>query len=132
VNPVYIGALLVMFLVMSLYLLNSSKSALAESKKSFKETQKIANQIKGLKDAYANEVVAKKNLVRLLANNSFKSAGIKAEYKNNGVDISSNNMNKQALDLLMGKVLNSSYDIRALKIKKLSDNIAQVEMEIRW
>lgn len=132
VNPVYVGVLLVMLLIMSLYLLNSAKDTLVESKKSFKETQKIANEIKGLKDTYANEVVIKKNIIRLLSHNSFKSAKIKAEYKNSGVKIFSDNMDKKALDLLMGKILNSSYDIRRLEIKRLSENIAQLEMEIRW
>ncbi len=132
INPVYVGVLLVVLLVMSLYLLGSAKETLVESKKSFKETQKIANEIKGLKDTYANEAVIKKSIVRLLAHNSFKTAEIKAEYKNSGVKISSDNMNKKALDLLMGKILNSPYDIRYLKIKRLSQSIAQLEMEIRW
>lgn len=132
VNPFYVGALLVVLLIMSLYLLDSAKESLVESKKSFKETQKIANEIKGLKDTYANEAVIKKNIVRLLAHNSFKAAKIKADYKNSGVKISSNNMDKKALDLLMGKILNSSYDIRRLQIKRLSENVAQLEMEIRW
>jgi len=132
INPAYIGVLLVMLLAMSLYLLNSAKDTLKESKQSFKETKKIATEIKSLKNAYANEVVTKKNIIRLLADKSLKSAEIKTEYKNSGVKISSKNMNKKALDVLMGKVLNSSYDVRSLKIKSITQEIAELELEIRW
>jgi len=132
INPAYIGVLLVMLLAMSLYLLNSAKDTLKESKQSFKETKKIATEIKSLKNAYANEVVTKKNIIRLLADKSLKSTEIKTEYKNSGVKISSKNMNKKALDVLMGKVLNSSYDVRSLKIKSITQEIAELELEIRW
>lgn len=132
VNPLYVGALLVMVLILSLYLLNSSKQSLKESKESFNQTQKIANEISGLKKAYADERTTTRDIKRVLANRVLRSASIKAEYKNSGVKISSNKMDKKALDFLMGKLLNSSYDIRKMKIKRLSSEIASIELEIRW
>lgn len=132
VNPLYVGALLVMVLILSLYLLSSAKQSLKDSKESFKQTQKIANEISGLKKAYADERTTTRDIKRMLANMVLRSAAIKAEYKNSGVNISSNKMDKKALDFLMGKVLNSSYDIRKMKIKRLSSDIASFELEIRW
>jgi hypothetical protein len=132
VNPLYIGALLVMVLILSIYLLSSAKQSLKESKESFKQTQKIANEISGLKKAYADERTTTRDIKRVLANRVLRTASIKTEYKNSGVNISSNKMDKKALDFLMGKVLNSSYDIRKMKIKRLSSEIASLELEIRW
>jgi hypothetical protein len=132
VNPLYVGALLLVILMLSVYLLNSSKNSLAEVKKEYKEIQKLAIELDGLKKAYADEKSSEINIKRLLAQNVLKSASIEAEYKKSGVKIYSKSIDKKALDLLMGKLLNSTYDIRAMKIKRLSDEKASLELEIKW
>ena len=132
INPLYIGALLLVLLIMSIYLLNSAKNTLVEVKEDFKQTQKIADELSGLKKAYGDKKSAKKELRRLLAQSTLRDADIKADYKNSGVKISSKSMDKKALDFLMGKLLNSAYDIRKMDIKRLSEQKADLELEIRW
>ena len=132
INPLYIGALLVMLLLLSLYLLSGAKSSLLQAKESFKQTQKIANELSGLKKTYANQKKSKRSLQRILAQPSLKPAAIKAEYKKSGLKLYSKSIDKKGLDFLMGKLLNASYDIRKLKIKRLSDEQASFELEIKW
>lgn len=132
INPLYVGALLVVFLIMSIYLLNSSKQSLSEVKSSFKETQKLASELSSLKKAYANDLSSKKEIIKLLAHRNLKATDIKADYKNSGVKISTDSIDKKSLDFLMGKLLNSTYDIRTIKIKRLSDEKASLELEIKW
>lgn len=132
INPLYLGAFLVVLLIMSIYSLNSAKQSLRESKESYKETQKIADELSGLKKAYADSENSTKAIKRLLTQPSLRASAIKADYKKSGVKISSNEMDKKALDFLMGKLLNSTYDIRKMKIKRLSEEKAELELEIRW
>ncbi|MCW9026713.1 MAG: hypothetical protein OQJ77_05300 [Thiovulaceae bacterium] len=132
INPLYLGVLLVVILVLSVYSLNSAKKSLMESKESFKETQKIANELSSLKKAYANKKINERALKKVLAQAVLRDASIKAEYKNNVVKLNSDNMDKKALDFLIGKLLNSTYDIRKMKIKRLSEEKASLELEIKW
>jgi septal ring factor EnvC (AmiA/AmiB activator) len=121
-----------MLLVLSIYSLNSAKNSLRESKESFKSTQKIAYELSGLKKAYSEKKSKQRDMKRLLAQNVLKSATINADYKNSGVSISSKSINKNALDLLMSKLLNSTYDIRKMRIKRLNDEKAELDLEIKW
>jgi len=132
INPLYIGALLVVLLILSIYLQNSAESELLEAKESYKQTQKIADELSGLKVAYANKRQSERSLKRLLSQSILKSAKLTASYKKSSADISSKSIDKKALDYLMGKLLNSTYDIRKMKIKRLSEQKATLELEIRW
>ena len=46
--------------------------------------------------------------------------------------ISSQSMDKVALNSLMSKILNGSYNVRSMKIKRLSDTNVNFSMEIQW
>jgi hypothetical protein len=48
------------------------------------------------------------------------------------VKLSSNSLDKKALDFLMGKIFNSTYNVVVLDIKKLSKEKASFKMEIKW
>ena len=132
INPLYIGAFLVVLLILSIYSLGSAKQSLKESKESFKETQKLANELSGLKKAYASKKASEKKIKRLLSHSQLGEASLRAEYKKSGVKLRSESMDKKALDFLMAKLLNSSYDIRQIKIKRLSEQKASLELEIKW
>jgi hypothetical protein len=41
-------------------------------------------------------------------------------------------MDKNTLNLLMGKILNASFNITSMQIKKLSDDKVSLDMEIKW
>ena len=131
VNPLYLGLLLLVILALSVFKLNSAKQELDEVKLSYKEISKIANELTSLKSVYNNKNL-EKSLQRLLKNNILKGTEIDARFKKNNAKISTKSIDKKALDFLMGKILNSTYNIVSLDIKKLSEEKASLKMEIKW
>ncbi len=132
INPIYIGLLLVSILAMSIFSLNSAKTELRESKVSFKESSKIANELSGLKKVYLKNSSSQKNLKRILNQKILKEAKLDVKFKKNSVSLESKKMGKRALDFLMTNILNGTYNVTSMKIKKLNKSKASFEMEIRW
>ena len=132
INPIYIGLLLIVFLTLSVFKLNDERNNLHEAKQNFKSTQKLSSELVDLKDAYSNKNKVKKELLRVLNNPALKVSKITKTFKNSSVKISSESMDLNSINKLMGKILNQSYNITALKIKRLSDTKVSLAMEIKW
>jgi len=132
INPLHIGLLLVVFIAFLLFQLNGVKSELKEAKISFDISEKLAVNLSSLKAVYADKKKIKKSLEKILVNRTVKSANLKLKRSKSSMKISSKSINILALNTLMGKVLNGSFNIVSLKIKKLSETKASLEMEIKW
>ena len=132
INPLHIGALLFVVLLFSIFKLSGAKSDLSEIKIDYKETQILATKLSGLKATYGNKKSVKKSLSRVLNLSSLRSANIAQKSHKSSVILSSASMDKNALNSLMGKLLNGAYQINSFKIKKLSDSKVSFEMEIKW
>ncbi len=132
VNPLHAGILLLVVLAFLIFKLNGAKSDLQEAKAEYSKTLKLATSLSGLKEVYANKKKTKASLKRLLSHSSIRSANVTQNAKKSGVVLSSQSMSKSALNALMGKILNASYDIQSMKIKKLSANKVSLRMEIKW
>lgn len=132
INPLHIGALLVVLLAFLLFTLSGIKSELVEEKNLYLESEKLAVELSSLKDVYADKKGIEKSIERLLAQSSLKSADLKLKKNKKSMKISSKSMDEKALNSLMGKILNGSYNITELKIKKLSETKVSLEMEIKW
>ena len=132
INPLYIGVLFIGILLFLLFQLSGAKSDLAEAKEEYKSTELIVNELRSLKNIYGNKKKIEKSISRLLNQASLKSAKIQKRSMKNGVAFSSESMDKKALDSLMGKILNGTYNVEKLKIKKLSKEKVSFEMEIKW
>ena len=132
INPLHIGLLLLVILLFSMFQLNGAKAALEEASGEYASTKEIVNQLSGLKAVYGDKDKVKKSLKRVLGLASLRSANISEKSIKNGIELSSQSMDKKAVDSLMGKLLNGTYNINKLKIKKLSDEKVSFEMEIKW
>ena len=132
INPLYIGLLLVGVLLFLVVRLNSVKSDLSDVKEEYKTTKNMVGELRSLKNVYGNKEKVTKSLKRILNLSSLRSAEIKQSSRKSGISISSSNMDKKALDALMGKILNGSYNIEKFKIKKINDKKVSFEMEIKW
>jgi len=132
INPLHVGALLVVILIFVMLKLSGAKEELKEAKNSYEETFTIATELNGLSEIYADKKDVKKSLTRILKQSSLKSANIDEKFTKSSVVISSERMNKTALNSLMGKILNGSYNVTVLKIKRLSDKHVSLKMEIKW
>jgi len=131
-NPLHIGALLIVVLLFISSKLVESKNQLLEAKSSYQETQKVAIELSDLKKVYADKKRLKKSLYKILQLSSLRSANIVKITKKSEIILSSKSMEKKALNSLLGKILNANFNIKILKIKKLSDKKASLYMEIKW
>jgi len=132
INPLYIALLLVGILLFLVVQLNSVKSNLNEVKEEYKTTKNMVSELRSLKNVYGNKEKVKKSLKRILNLSSLRSADIKQSSRKSGISFSSSNMDKKALDALMGKILNGAYNIEKFKVKKISDEKVSFKMEIKW
>ncbi|WP_304546060.1 hypothetical protein [Sulfurimonas microaerophilic] len=132
VNPLHIGALLVTVLLFLFFKLNTLKEELLEAKLQYQESKKVAVKLNGLEEVYGDQKKINSSIQRVLRQPSLKSAELTQKTTKDSIKITTESMNADALNSLMGKVLNGSYNISALNIKKLGDDKASLEMEIKW
>lgn len=132
VNPLHIIALLVVFLLFIFIQLSGAKTELLEAKETYAETLSLSTKLKGLQEVYADKNSVKKSINILLRQHSLKAAKMKQSIGTSSVTISSESMDKTALNSLMSKILNGSYNVRTCKIKALSERKASFTMEIQW
>jgi len=132
VNPLHIGALLAVVILFLFFKLSGVKSELKEANKSFIESEKLAVNLSTLKAVYADKKKTKKSLEKILSNRTLKTSGLIVKHSKKSVHISAKTIDALVLNTLMGKVLNGSYNITMLKIKKLNETKASLDMEIKW
>ena len=127
INPLYIAALLVGVLAFSMFKLSSAKEELGEAKRAYSKTEVIATKLSSLKEVYSNKANIKKSLKFIL-----NQKGVNHKFKSSSLSLSSDSLDVNALNKLMGKLLNGSYNIQGLKIKKLDNENVSFKMEIKW
>ncbi|MBT5935860.1 hypothetical protein [Sulfurimonas sp.] len=132
INPLHIGALLVALIAFLLFTLSSMKTEMLEEKTLYETSEKLALKLSSLKDVYADKKKTKRAIERVLSQSSLKTAALDVKREKSSVRISSKSIDTKALNALMGKILNGSYNITELKIKKLSETKASLKMEIKW
>lgn len=131
-NPLYVGVLLLFVIIFLLFKLGGAKDELSEVKEEYAKTAKLATSLSGLKNIYANSKKSKKALRKILALSSLRSANIMQNDKKSNIILTASSMDKKSLNLLMGKLLNASYNITSMQIRKLSNDKVSMKMEIKW
>lgn len=132
INPLYAGAFLIFILLFMFFKLANAQDEYIEAKASYKETLSLANDLSGLKVVYADKNRAKKSLLKILRSATLTSADISQTMNKTSIKISSKGMNIKAMNFLMGKLLNATFQINSLKIKQLSEIRVSLDMEIKW
>ena len=132
INPVHIGILLLVILMFAFFKLGGAKVDYSEQKESYKETMQLANELSGLKKVYSAKVQSKKSIQKILRHSYLRSAEISKNIKKSHIIIASKSIDIKALNFLMGKLLNGTYQISSMKIKRLSDAKVSFDMEIKW
>lgn len=122
INPIYIGLLLLVIFCFFSFKLYNAKAEFLKEQKSYKEMSALSIKLSQLKKIYTK----KPNLLRL------KSKSVVLKKIKDGVILSSSSIDKSELNFIMSRVLNNSYRITQLKIKKLNQNKASLYMEIKW
>jgi hypothetical protein len=131
-NPLHVGAILIVFVLFFALKLSAAKEELILAKEDYKETALTLDELSSLSSAYLGKEEVKKSLQRILTQPSLKDAQVTQKLKSNSILLSASSVDKEALNSLMGKLLNGAYDIGSCNIKKLSENKASFEVEIQW
>ena len=132
VNPLHILVLLAVLLVFSFFQLSQAKNEHKIEKKTYEETVLLSKKLKNLNAIYSDEKSVKRSIATVLKQHSLKSTSIKQTIGKSSLIISVKSMDKTALNSLMSKILNGSYNVHSFKIKRLSENRASFTMEIKW
>ena len=132
VNPLHIGALLLALLAFLFFTLSGVKTELKEEQLLYAQSQQLALELSGLKDVYAQKEKTLTSLTLLLKQSSLKQSSLAMSKGKESITLVSKSLGVNALNSLMGKLLNGSYKIVALNIERLSETKASIEVEIQW
>ncbi|NCO01546.1 MAG: hypothetical protein GW906_06930 [Epsilonproteobacteria bacterium] len=132
INPLHVAALLIMLLLFFMFKLSGAKEELSQTKALYQETLSVSTELKALNESYSDKERIRKSMNLLLSHASLKSANITQKVQSSNMFLSSASLDSTALNFLLGKVLNGAYNISSLKIKRLSEKSASLEMEIKW
>lgn len=132
INPIHIIILLIVLLAFMIFKLGSARAELAEEKESYAKTVVLAQKIKGLKSSYFDKAKVQKEINKLLRRSTLRAANIEKKVTHSSMMLTSENMNIRSLNYLLGKILNGTYVVSELKIKRLSDKTAAMRLEIKW
>lgn len=132
INPLFIIALLFIIFVFSLLQVNTVKEEFLESKALYAQTLELSSKLESLGAIYSDKKTVKKSLSRILRQRTLGSANIKQTVSSSKILLSSSKMDKIALNSLMSKIVNGSYNLTSLEIKKLKDGYVSFKMSISW
>ncbi|HIC13497.1 MAG TPA: hypothetical protein EYO75_09060 [Sulfurimonas sp.] len=132
VNPLHIGGLLFVLIAFLLFSLSGVKEELVQAKSEFLISKNLAIDLHALKSVYADKTKIKNNINRILSLSSIKTTKLSIKREKKFIKISAKSIDTSVLNTLMGKILNDSFNISMLKIKKLSETRVSLEMEIKW
>ena len=132
VNPLHIALLLLMVIAFLLFKLEGLTEELQEAKALYRSSEKLAVELRALKSVYANSNKSRAAINRILSQRSLQSTKFDIKRTKKSIIIGAKSIETAALNSLMGKILNGSYNITQLKIDKRSDTKAALTMEIQW
>jgi len=124
VNPLYLLAITVVVILFLLFKITSLREELRENKEDYFAKQKVAVALSSLKNLSAS----KASLIRYLSH----AKGFTFTQTQKGISLHAKALNKKELDRIMAKILNSAYWIKSMKIVKIDNQKASLDMEIVW
>lgn len=130
VHPLQITALLLTLLLFLSFQLHRSHEALQKSNEHLMQTKKVALQLAELQSLYNNHEHTKAALQKIVRQSSLRDAKLSVVFDKTSMKISAKKISRKALKSLMGKILNTSYNIKKLTIKRLSKTAVSLDMEI--
>ena len=132
INPIYVLALLFVVFLILMYKLESAKIQLKDAQISYSNTENLAIKLSSLKKIYADKKNIKKSLQKILKHSSLKSSSLVTKFRTSSLIITAKIIDKKSLDLLISKLVNNSFIISKMKVRKVSASSAELSMEIKW
>jgi hypothetical protein len=123
INPLYIIALTLTILFISLYSLNNEKTSFNEKKDELSLIKQKAKDYKWYKKSWTNESFVDKTLDDILKNRQFFNQKVLRAKTKNSVKVKIQSTDQNILNLFLNKILNKKLIIRKLEIDKSFINI---------
>jgi len=130
INPLYLLAVLVTFLVVMLYSLSAKKAELNEVKSEIVKTTAIADEIVSLKKSWSDKKRSKKALLKILNNASLKNGGVEYRVSSSKVVIDASSLASKEFTYLLNKLFNKSLNITSMKVRSLDKYHVSLHMEV--
>jgi len=122
INPLYISLFLILLFFISIFKLDSAKTELIETEKSYNKSKKLAVELNSLKSSYTKRIVFPSSIKGLITQRKTKDTLV----------VNSKELDIKSLNLLMGRVINGAYNITKLNITRLDNTKVSLYMEIKW
>jgi hypothetical protein len=132
VNPLYIGALLVMVLGFTFVQLQQSKMRLETLEGEYAQSLETALTLRALREAYDTKQSEKKNLVQHVDTLIKRGAAIEKIEKKSSLSLKSDSLELKQLETLFSKILNANYKIDTLRLERINQESVRLQMEIQW
>ena len=123
INPLYIIALTLTVLFISLYSLNKEKITFNEKKDELSLIKKKAKDYKSYKESWINEAFVDKTLNDILKSRQFSNQKVLRAKTKNSVKVKIQSNDQNILNAFLNKILNKKLIIRKLEIEKSFINI---------
>jgi hypothetical protein len=132
VNPLYLLALFSVLFLLSLYTLMSVKQEQIALKHSYQSAKILANDLQALQTIYTQKNEQQKRLDALLKSTQLKDANFIKEQKKSLWHVTSSAISQKELEFFLNKILNESYPVKSLTIKREQSQKARIDVEIQW
>ncbi len=130
INPLYIGLLLLVALIFSIYQLGQSKTELHKSKDALVKIESMAKEIDALKRAWDSPKSTITALNRLLKAPQLKSANVQKTKKRGLIVLKSKKANLKATNYFFVKLFNGAYILKTFNVQRLDDESVSFSVEI--
>jgi len=124
INPIAIVILLVMLLFVLIYMLELKKDVLSEQTQAYKTAKTVALELSALENVYSHRKNVKSSLQRILAHESLQSTTLDTRFKKRSLTLAAQSIDAEALNILMGKLLNAAFIIESLKVSSVNETKA--------
>ena len=123
INPLYLIALTLTILFLSLYLLNNEKVSFEEKKVELNLIKQKSKDYKSYKESWTNEAFVSKTLDNILKNRQFSNQKVLRAKTKNTVKVKIQSSDQNILNAFLNRILNKKLIIRKLEIEKSFINV---------
>ena len=131
INPFYIILLLIVILVVVMFNLMHVKDELHEAQDSYDKTKAMVHRIVDLQQSWDNKKNTKNSIRRILRSSVLRNARIVQKDKRGVIVLHGSSMDSKSASYLIGRLLNASFTIKSMKIRRLNKERASLDVEIK-
>ncbi len=130
INPLYIALLLIAALVVVTLKLDRAQELQKQSVAALQESESTAKRIVALQKEWDDGKASRAKFDRILDAAPLRGIDFNRQNKADRIIISAETIEKRAADYLLNKLLNGAFVIKSLKLRRLDDRQASLQLEV--